>query len=125
LADGSLMVIDYKSGKILPSVNDWFGERPVSTQLPIYCVAIDHLQGLALAQVNTQILKLKTIGLEELSISMQTEKNLDWDQLTNYWIGILKNLAENFVCGHAQVDPLNMQVCQTCAFGLICRKQNT
>lgn len=124
LADDSLMVIDYKSGKILPSINDWFGERPVSAQLPIYCVAIDQLQGLALAQVNTQILKLKTIGLEELSIGVQIEENLDWSKLTNYWRGVLEKLAQAFVCGNAEVNPLNAQVCQTCAFNLICRKRN-
>jgi len=155
LADGSLMVIDYKSGKILPAINDWFGARPASIQLPIYCVAMDQLQGLALAQVNTQILKLKTIGLEELSTGMTTTRSviaskakqfsdndenntnfqpgkqssgrqtvecLDWEKLTNYWREILEKLAQDFVCGKAQVDPLNAQVCQTCALGSLCRK---
>jgi hypothetical protein len=82
------------------------------------------MQGLALAQVNTQILKLKTIGLPELATGMPGDESVNWEQLTNYWRIILEKLAADFTSGQAQVDPVNAQVCTTCAFGLICRKSN-
>lgn len=34
LADGSLLIIDYKTGKC--SINQWWGERPDDPQLPLY-----------------------------------------------------------------------------------------
>ena len=37
LADGNLVIIDYKTGNI--SSNDWFGERLNEPQLPIYCIS--------------------------------------------------------------------------------------
>ena len=127
LADGRLLLIDYKTGKKLPLVLDWFGARPKNPQLPLYCVAINNVEHLALAQVNIAAIKFKDINIDELADNMRRfdetnfKNNLTWQELRAYWERNLIALAQDFISGQVQPDPLTVQVCQQCEFNSICR----
>jgi len=127
LTSGSLLLIDYKTGKRLPAIFDWFGKRPENPQLPLYCVAIDEAQGFAFAQLNIESVKFKNVSLEELVVGLQTmdeekfKDNINWHELITYWQEVLIDLAKNFVSGYAQPEPLSIQVCKQCEFGILCR----
>lgn len=119
LANGNLLLIDYKTGKKLPIAFDWFGKRPKNPQLPLYCVAVDNAQGFAFAQINIESIKFKDISLDEFAFGMQAPVN--WHELITHWREILNDLAKDFVSGNARPEPLSPQVCKQCEFGLICR----
>lgn len=127
LVDGSLLLIDYKTGKKLPAIFDWFGKRPKNPQLPLYCVAVDESQSFAFAQINIESIKFKSIGLDELVFGMQTvdgnnfKNNINWHELVTYWHKNLIDLAKSFASGYANPEPLSPQVCKQCAFGILCR----
>ncbi|EKE01782.1 MAG: hypothetical protein ACD_21C00053G0002 [uncultured bacterium] len=127
LSDGSLLLIDYKTGKRLPAIFDWFGGRPKNPQLPLYCVAVDEAQGFAFAQINIESIKFKNPGLDELAFGLKTtdeanfRDNINWHELIAYWRENLIGLANDFASGHAQPSPLSPQVCKQCEFGLVCR----
>ena len=127
LVNGNLLLIDYKTGKKLPTIFDWFGKRPKTPQLPLYCVAVDEAQSFAFAQINIESIKFKDIGLDELAFGLRTadennfKNNINWHELIAYWREILTNLAKEFASGYAKPQPLSAQVCKQCEFGLICR----
>jgi ATP-dependent helicase/nuclease subunit B len=127
LTNGSLLLIDYKTGKKLPAIFDWFGKRPKNPQLPLYCVAVDEAQGFAFAQVNVESIKFKDISLDELAFGLQKmdennfKNNINWHELIVYWQGVLIDLAKEFIAGYSQPEPLSPQVCKQCEFGIICR----
>ena len=127
LADGSLLLIDYKTGKKLPTIFDWFGKRPKNPQLPLYCVAVTESQGLAFAQINVESIKFKNITLDELAFGLHSadetsfKNNINWQELIVYWQEILVNLAKDFASGHAEPQPLSLAVCKQCEFGILCR----
>lgn len=134
LTDGSLLLIDYKTGKKLPTIFDWFGKRPKNPQLPLYCVAVSEAQALAFAQINVESIKFKSITLDELAFGLRSadetsfKNNINWQELIGYWQEILVNLAKDFASGCAEPQPISPQICKQCEFGMICRyiedKQN-
>jgi hypothetical protein len=127
LADGNLLIIDYKTGKKTPTIFDWFGKRPKNPQLPLYCVAVDDAQGFAFAQINIESIKFKNPSLDELSFGMRTtdldsfKENINWHELIGYWHENLADLANDFVAGQVQPGPLSPKVCKQCEFGMLCR----
>jgi len=127
LTDGSLLLIDYKTGKKLPTIFDWFGKRPKNPQLPLYCIAVSEAQALAFAQINVESIKFKSITLDELALGLRSadetnfKNNINWQELIGYWQEILVALAKDFTSGHAEPQPLSPQVCRQCKFGVLCR----
>lgn len=128
LGDGKKLLIDYKTGKKLPSIFDWFGKRPKNPQLILYALALNSVQGLALAQINPESIKFKEISLDELIFGLKTvdqspqlTDKISWNELITYWQNILTNLAKEFSLGIATPQPISRQVCQQCSFGSVCR----
>ncbi len=129
LADGSQIIIDYKTGQ--PRIEDWFGERPDDPQLPLYCLqdkaAID---GLVFAQIRAEKLLFKGISAAEISISgVQTiaEQRIDpaittWEAFKNSQHQKLTQIAAEFQAGIARVDPkYQEQTCRQCDLHMLCR----
>lgn len=126
LADGRVLLIDYKSGKHQPTIFDWFSTRPVHPQLPLYSLALDKIDGLAIAQINHGALKFREITLKELAISMvknnlPSAKEISWQSVSNHWRTILAQLAADFIAGKATIDPISQEICASCNFSTICR----
>lgn len=133
LADGRLLVIDYKTKMSNSSVNEWLGERPDEPQLPLYSVLLDEesdsVAGIAFAQVRAE--KPQFVGLADESIELKGFKSAaqindeatakEWPALKMQWRETLQNLAQSFIRGDAQVDPKQAQVCTYCDLASVCR----
>lgn len=113
LPKGDLVIIDYKTGKNIPNINDWFTERPNEPQMPLYCIASpEPVSGLVFAKVD--LLNPNMVGLEKID---------NWQELSDNWYKTLEKLAYDFQTGHAAVDPKDQQkTCNICDLKILCRK---
>lgn len=120
LADGQLLLIDYKSG--LSSVAAWLDDKVSEPQLPIYVCAIDgdpELNGEAAVAISYARLKADALGFDGIAddetaaltvdgvSSLDKRRNhefFDWQQLTSHWRENLQTTVEAIVAGRAAVD---------------------
>ncbi len=132
LADGSQVIIDYKTG--LAAVGDWLGDRPVEPQLPLY--TLDRrgfeLAAVAFAKVRRGDCSFVGLGREHDLLpgvaSASDHRQLEgteignWDDLLRCWRDTLHKLGDGFTRGQAQVDPINgRQACDRCDLQPLCR----
>jgi len=132
LEDGSLLVIDYKSGNVGPGA--WAGDRPEDVQLPLYAsIAMDAkdepLEGLVFASVRpgemafsgrvrnaTTSLHAGLSGQSSLVKKPLTEQQLE------EWRTIIERLGNAFFSGKAEVDPKDgARTCDKCHLHAVCR----
>jgi len=137
LSDGSLVIIDYKTGKNLPGSEaywrDWHDERPTAAQLPLYSLAINEAAtGLLIGKINLNNMGFVGItqNASEIPSVYDLEKlhkkddieNLTWLQVKQKWQETLTNLAKDFLSGKADVNPKDgAKTCQTCHLAMLCR----
>jgi ATP-dependent helicase/nuclease subunit B len=128
LQDGKTLLLDYKTGKKLPSAFDWFKPRPENIQLLLYSLAVDQAEGMALIQINSEGTKFKNFKMEDLAAILRKidpvvydKKEITWAELLKYWQKILNSIAEEFGQGCAKVSPSSLQICKQCSFALVCR----
>jgi ATP-dependent helicase/nuclease subunit B len=123
LADGSRVLLDYKTGA---AIADWRGERPDNPQLPIYSLL--HPEGLvavAYARVNaaepgfTSESERREI-FNPRSRSSQLEGMPDFAALVGVWSRRVERIAGEFVSGRAEVAP-TLRACKTCDLQGLCR----
>jgi probable DNA repair protein len=133
LKDGSLLVIDYKSGTVSP--NAWELPRPEDVQLPLYT-------GFALAQevelgglVYACVLpgKVKFAGqvrdaAATLLPNLKSPNRLVTRPYTTKqlveWRECIEQLAKDFLVGKAEVDPRDPpKTCERCGLQTLCRIQ--
>ena len=140
LQDGSLLIIDYKSGSC--TINRWWGDRPDEPQLPLYSVltesdSITESQGhtdcvgaIAFAQVRVDGCALKGVGAEQLTDAelkwcdriVSDAGVQSWTSLKQRWQKVLSALAQDFIAGNSVVDPKQPpQTCQYCELAPVCR----
>jgi len=131
LQDGSLLIVDYKTGDV--KTKAWDTPRPDDPQLPLYAAfgRTDNteLGGLVFAKVRAsehefagrvgnaaQTLRAGLKGTNTLvKTPLTAEMLLDWQE------EILR-LAANFVAGKAEVDPHQFPTsCEHCNLGGLCR----
>ncbi len=134
LAEGSFLVIDYKSRA--PTIGEWLSPREDSEhrfsepQLPAYALNLSvQPTAVAFAQLLPQELKFAGVSAEATGIPgiKAVEKAgkkfaalNDWDALTSLWRRGLLQLAESYVAGDAIVDPLK-NACDYCHLQAACR----
>ncbi|SMC25254.1 probable DNA repair protein [Andreprevotia lacus DSM 23236] len=112
LADGSAVVVDYKTGKRL-DISGWAKDRPTELQLPLYASAMaDDVRGVLLAGLHAREVGARGVAdvalglpgvptLAELDPDKDALGGLDWDGLRARWQQAIHMLADEFVAGHA------------------------
>lgn len=111
LADGSLLIIDYKTGASVPAfANNWSRSRPVDIQLPLYASVLDDPPVNGLAFVNLHAKGVVASGMSNGDTGLAGVKHFAdikqydgkaWPQLLNTWQQAMKNLIEEYIVGHA------------------------
>ncbi len=130
--DGKIFLIDYKTGDI--QTNDWFSDRIKEPQLPLYALG-QSPSAILFGQVKKNHLQLKgaidpainNTGLTPIKFKKITELTdcSDWDELLNYWKRKLTALADQFISGQTEVDPVDGKTtCKNCGQQTLCRIQN-
>ncbi len=131
LNDGSLLVIDYKTGNVSPKA--WDLPRPEDVQLPIYAgFGIDdegELGGLVFAKVRAGKMCFEgkvadaraTLDGGLKTTSSLVRYPLELDQLLD-WRDRIEQLAQDFLSGRADVDPRDpVKTCERCDLQALCR----
>ena len=133
LNDGSLLVIDYKSGTVSP--NAWELPRPEDVQLPLYAgFALESdevLGGLVFAKVRGGDMEFAgrvfdpaaTLSADINARSSLAKNKLTLDQLLD-WHNCIEQLARDFIGGKAEVNPREtLKTCERCGLQSLCRIQ--
>ncbi len=128
LADGTQVIIDYKTG--VSEVSDWLGPRPRRPQLLLYGLGNRATPAaLAFAQIrsgDSQFVGLgEAVGIPGLKTDIvkavqRYSSAEDWHSLNEEWRTTLQHLAQAFVDGDARVDPL-AGACTFCGLQALCR----
>lgn len=121
LADGSHLLIDYKTGGRL-SPQMWLGERPEEPQLPLYALsAAEPIGALAFAWVRPG--QMKFMGFSRAKDQVPGLKPVrSWDGMLQSWRNALETLAQAFAAGEARVDPKDgLSTCRGCDLQPLCR----
>ncbi len=128
LGDGSLAVLDYKTGR--PNPRHWLGDRPEEPQLPLYCAGNPEETGAVLfAQVRPGDMKLKGVsrrpGLHPQVPCLEASEFValaeDLPALIEHWRAVLASLGAQFRQGYSAVDPLRRDTCRHCTLQPLCR----
>lgn len=132
LSDGSVLVVDYKTGQVTPKA--WELPRPDDVQLPLYAAfglpEEWSVGGLAFAKIRAGEACLAgcvkdaeaTLGRVN---NLRTLKNSGLrTEAINEWRDNIQQLARDFLNGHASVDPRDaVKTCARCGLHTICRVQ--
>jgi ATP-dependent helicase/nuclease subunit B len=123
LADGSRVLIDYKTGNVTP---DWRGERPDNPQLPIYALLRpEALVAVAYGRVNAAECGFiaetdRTAVFRPRGRRSSLEGMPSLDALIDVWSGRIATLAADFASGQAAVAP-TLRACRSCQLHALCR----
>lgn len=129
LSDGSLLVIDYKTGNVNP--RDWDLPRPDDVQLPLYACFACATQpgGLLFAKLRAGQFEFAGRTADATGTLLGSlgrnsglvRKPLTSEQLAD-WRGYIEQLARDFIAGRADVDPRDYpKTCDICGLHAICR----
>jgi RecB family exonuclease len=131
-AGGSLVVIDYKSGRTRGA--PWRGARMDAPQLPLYAVLHPgRPAAIALAEAGSAGARFVGVGADSMGIAgveaatrfaltEDRERGFDWPVITERWWAWLDALARDHAAGRAVVDPkLAAETCRSCHLAALCR----
>ena len=133
LNDGTMLVVDYKTGKVTPK--SWEPPRPEDVQLPLYgCYGLkdgEALGGLVFAQMRPGDLAFSgRVGAPEESLfaglknGTSLMRNALQGEHVDAWQEEIRRLAEDFLTGKAEVDPRDYpKTCEHCGLQALCRIQ--
>ena len=130
LDDGSLALIDYKSGKSAIKPASLLDTRPEDMQLPLYYVASTEQQEKPLTALTIAHVNVERIGYSGIAAGDNFHEKLkpwnredpNWQQLTESWQQKVELLATEFIDGKVQVAPVNgSKTCMYCGLESLCR----
>ncbi len=134
LSDGTLLVIDYKTGAVTPK--SWELPRPDDVQLPLYASFAlgeqETLGGLAFAKVRRgddlgfagHINDARATLISSLRGTSGLVKNKLDEQKIRDWKREIEDLVRNFLAGRAEVNPREYpETCTRCGLHALCRIQ--
>lgn len=136
LNDGTLLVIDYKTGLVTPK--SWQPPRPDDVQLPLYAGfalnADEVLGGLVFAKVRSgeercftgHVADPRATMFPFLSGANGLVKNSLSAEMIDDWRHCIEEFAQDFLAGRAVVDPRDYpKTCERCGLQTLCRIQET
>jgi ATP-dependent helicase/nuclease subunit B len=122
LADGRLVVIDYKTGA--DKGFDAMVERPTAPQLPAYALAAgERVAAVAALYLAREGVKLRGIAdgpARLIGLNVLPDGAAGWPALLQRWRAQLSGLAQEFLSGHAAVAP-QPKACEFCHLQAFCR----
>lgn len=131
LPDGSVAIIDYKTGE--PHSLPWEDDsgRPEEPQLPLYALAsVKPVSALLFGKIKTG--ESAIIGIADTAVCADADSEgfaitdatgaPTLDQRIETWRGELTQLAQSFRAGDARVDPKIPATCRYCHLSSLCRK---
>jgi probable DNA repair protein len=134
LADGSLAVIDYKTGANA-EVRAWLDERPRLPQLPAYVQALGgaNVGAVAFARVrsgDTGYVGIARDAERFPGLKVPGEKGGpkgydSWEELLAAWQRRLEALAREYASGDARLAPDPPRACAYCHLSMLCRIAET
>ena len=125
---GDDLIIDYKTGQA--EISDWNGDRPKSPQMPLYALALEQqlnysIKGIGFGKLKSNDCAFKGFTeLDNVGASFKTSLSRDktpWAEQLQEWRRNLSDLAEEFLDGHALVNPSKTNPCQYCDLHSVCR----
>jgi probable DNA repair protein len=128
LADGTHLLIDYKTGAA--SASSWRDERPDEPQLPLYAAYgnVENLSGVVFAKISAgktgfdgRVRNAQAQLCPGLSAQSGLVKYPYTDDLRDEWARVLHNLADEFLSSVSRVDPREPKVCNQCGLHSLCR----
>jgi probable DNA repair protein len=131
LNDGSLLVIDYKTGNVSPKA--WDLPRPDDVQLPLYAgfalPPAQELGGLVFAKIRPGERRFDgRVASAQTTVdpTLTRASGLVRDPLTpaqlSAWKEKIEHLARDFIAGRADVDPSEYpETCNRCGLYTLCR----
>jgi len=134
LEDGSLAVIDYKTGA-QAEVRAWLDERPRLPQLPAYVQALgpERVSAVAFARVRSGDTGYAGVSRDDgpfpglrVPGAKGGPRGFDsWEQLLAEWQRRLEALALEYAAGDARLAPDPPRACEYCRLGALCRIAQT
>lgn len=126
LADGSLAVVDYKTGRTVSHAG-WFDERLSEPQLPLYCATAETgVSAALLARVRRDGKGPGYVGISRDPdfapgvVAAADTPDAEWETLRGRWLAALGTLAGEVLAGRADPTP-SPAACQYCPLGALCR----
>lgn len=128
LDNGRLVVIDYKAGR--HSLSEWFQERPVEPQVPLYSLFCpEPVAGVFFGVVRRGESCFVGLGEEPdivpgcqgFAEHKLTRGFASWENLLSTWRNSLEALAGEVLRGWARVAPSTPQACRQCDVQPLCR----
>jgi probable DNA repair protein len=136
LADGSVAVIDYKSGRAVEPVK-WFAPRPSGTQVGLYALALQampdppEVRATVYAQLKAGEIAVKGLAADAegwpamMTVAgMRNAQLATWADVEADWAHRYGALATDFAQGAAAVTPRDAQSCARCDLHPLCRIQS-
>jgi hypothetical protein len=130
LADGSLAVIDYKTGSNA-EVSAWLDERPKLPQLPTYVHALgpERIGAVAFARLRSGSTGYVGLardsavfpGLKVPGANGWPHDCASWEELLDAWRRRLDTLASEYMAGDARLAFDPRRACEYCHLGALCR----
>ena len=127
LADGRTVIVDYKTGTT--ARRDWQGARIRKPQLPLYVLALDQVKRNRVSGIAYAKVKLHECKFEELAEAdiFKTESRYSlpleekWHDSRAVWPALLEQVAQDFLAGKADVNPIDENTCAYCDLQSLCR----
>lgn len=130
LADGSVLVVDYKTGDVTPKA--WELPRPNDVQLPLYAgfglPETWQVTGLAFAKIRAGdvcfegCVRNAEEALGPVANIATLKRSTLKDNALDRWRSAIEALARDFLAGRADVNPRDPdQTCKACGLHTICR----
>lgn len=127
LENDSYLYLDYKTGNLPNYKKNWYRERPIDLQLPLYAAYGEHpindVGGVGFGGLKPKHMGFSGIGAVNWSYpsksGVEEKTALEFEQQLTGWKGVLMGLADEVARGYAAncyADQKDMQYCEVLPF---------